>query len=376
MPYKKVFLNLMSNKILYRNKILIIGILLHFGTIAYSQKDSARSKHVLAFPVIAKSIETGWSFGAAALTTFHLSKLDTATRTSNIQSLVLYSLKKQFVTAINGAEYFSKEKYILNEQFSYSSFPDKFWGLGKYTKGREGENYDFQQFYINLHLLKHVGNNLFVGLLFEFQDLLKVRYDAGGLFDQENVVGKTPYIVSGLGLSFTYDKRNDAFAPDKGTFAQFYFNHFDSYLGSDYKYTNLVLDYRKYIRLYKKNVLALQAYSFTNLGDSIPLRSLASLGGANSMRGYYAGRFKDKQQLVLQSEYRMPVYKRFGAVVFLSMGDVGNTPTDFALPDFKYSFGGGVRFALNKSEKMNLRLDYGIGQGKNSGLYFQLGEAF
>jgi outer membrane protein assembly factor BamA len=366
----------MSKKILYKYKILVIGIMLFFGCVSYAQKDSAKSKHILAFPVIAKSIETGWSFGAAALSTFHLSKADTATRTSNIQSLVLYSLKKQFVAAINGAEYFYREKYILNEQFSYSSFPDKFWGLGKYSRDREAENYDFQQFYINLHLLKHLGNNFFAGLLFEFQDLMKIRYNPGGMFDQQNVVGRNPYIVSGLGLSFTYDKRNDAFAPDKGTFAQFYFNHFDSYLGSDYKYTNLVLDYRKFIRLYKKNVLALQAYSFTNLGDSIPLRSLASLGGANSMRGYYAGRFRDKQQLVFQSEYRMPVYKRFGAVVFYSMGDVGNTPTDFSFTDLKYSFGGGLRFALNKSEKMNLRLDYGIGQGNNSGLYFQLGEAF
>lgn len=358
------------------HKILVIVIILHLSCTVFAQKDSSKSKHLIAFPVIAKSIETGWSFGGAALSTFHLSKADTATRTSNIQSIVLYSLKKQFVAAINGAEYFSKEKYILNEQFSYSSFPDKFWGLGKYSKDHDAEKYDFQQFYINLHLLKHLGHNLFIGLLFEFQDLLKVRYNAGGLFDKQNVVGKTPYVVSGLGLSFTYDKRNDAFAPDKGTFAQFYFNHFASYLGSDYQYTNFVLDYRKFIRLYHRNVLALQAYGFANLGDSVPLRSLASLGGANSMRGYYAGRFRDKQQLVFQSEYRMPVYKRFGAVIFYSMGDVGNTPTDFSFADLKYSFGGGLRFALNKSEKMNLRLDYGVGQGKNSGLYFQLGEAF
>lgn len=366
----------MPRIILERNKILLLCILLHLGSTVYPQIDSSKSKHLIAFPVMAKSIETGWSFGGAGLSTFHISKADTATRTSNIQSILLYSLKKQFIAAVNGAEYFPGEKYILNEQFSYSSFPDKFWGLGKHTKDNESENYDFQQFYINLHLLKRLGNNFFAGLLFEFQDLMKIKYQHNGLFDQQNVVGRTPYVVSGLGLSLTYDKRNDAFAPDKGNFAQIYFNHFDRIFGSDYQYTNVVMDYRKFIRLHKKNVLAFQAYSFTNLGDSIPLRSLASLGGASSMRGYYAGRFKDKQQLVFQAEYRMPVYKRFGAVLFYGMGDVGNKPTDFSIADFKYSFGGGIRFALNKSEKMNLRLDYGVGQGKNSGLYFQLGEAF
>jgi hypothetical protein len=46
------------------------------------------------------------------------------------------------------------------------------------------------------------------------------------------------------------------------------------------------------------------------------------------------------------------------------------------LNDFKYSFGGGIRFAVDTKEKLNIRVDYGIGQGKNSGLYLQLGEAF
>jgi outer membrane protein assembly factor BamA len=361
-----------------KKTILLNTIILLFSFKVSAQKDTLTlfTRHFLAFPVIAKSIETGWSFGAAGLSTFHISQNDTAARTSNIQSVLLYSLKKQFIAAINGAEYFDREKYILNEQFSYSSFPDKFWGLGTYSKDNDAENYDFNQFYINLHTLRQLGKNLFAGLLFEFQNVMKVHYNKGGLFDRQNVAGKNPYIVSGLGLSFTFDNRNDAFAPDKGTFAQIYFNHFAKVLGSDYKYTNVVLDYRRFIRLYKKNVLAFQAYSFSNLGDSIPLRSLASLGGANSMRGYYAGRFRDKQQLVFQTEYRIFLCKRFGLVAFSGMGNVSNTPTNFPLNSFKYSYGSGVRFALNKSEKMNLRLDYGIGQGNNQGLYFQLGEAF
>ncbi len=41
----------------------------------------------------------------------------------------------------------------------------------------------------------------------------------------------------------------------------------------------------------------------------------------------------------------------------------------------KYSYGGGLRVMLSKSEKLNLRLDYGIGE-QSSGFYFQLGEAF
>jgi outer membrane translocation and assembly module TamA len=94
------------------------------------------------------------------------------------------------------------------------------------------------------------------------------------------------------------------------------------------------------------------------------------------MRGYYDGRYRDRQQLVFQSELRHSFNKRFGAVAFGNFGDVGKDFTDFSINDLKYTYGAGLRYAINKSEKLNLRLDYGIGPGKNHGLYFELGEAF
>ena len=342
---------------------------------SYAQKDSIKSKHLLVFPVIAKSIETGWSFGTAGALTFRLSHKDTLSRTSNLQLLLLYSTKKQLVTAINGAQYFDKEKYVLNEQFSFSSFPDKFWGLGKNTPDSAEEAYKFNQYYVYLHLLRKVAPGFFVGLLFETQRVWDVEHTAGGLFDKQNVLGRTGYHVAGLGSSLTYDKRNNAFAPDKGVFFQLSFNHFDKFWGSQYNYTNVVLDLRKYIPLFHSSVLAVQLYSFNNTGE-VPIRSLASFGGASRMRGYYDGRYKDLNQLILQTEYRFPVYKRFGAVLFGGGGNVGRTATDYSLSELKFSYGAGLRFALDKKEKLNLRVDYGIGQGKNSGFYLQLGEAF
>ncbi len=347
--------------------------------ICKGQKDSSNStgkkNHLLVLPVIARSIETSWSFGTAISSTFHINKKDSAIRTSNAQGLVLYSLKKQFIAAINGTIYFPGEKYILSEQLSYSFFPDKFWGLGRSTPDSNVEPYNFRQFYIYLHGQRSLANHLFIGAIYEYQNLIKVEYVAGGLFDKENVLGRNGYHTSGLGASLTYDTRNDAFAPDKGVFLQGSFNHFANFFGSDFTYTNYVIDTRGFIKTYKKQVLALQGYAFLNSGD-VPLRSLASLGGANSMRGYYDGRYRDQNQVVLQAEYRMPVYRRLGAVLFGGVGNVSNDCNFMRIDDVKYSYGGGVRIALSKSERLNLRLDYGISRGAGSGFYFQLGEAF
>ncbi|HEY0274388.1 MAG TPA: BamA/TamA family outer membrane protein [Chitinophaga sp.] len=333
-----------------------------------------KARSLLAFPVATHSIETNWSFGAALSYTFHISK-DTATRTSNMQALFLYSLKKQLVTALNGSVYFPKEKYILNYLGSYSYFPDNFWGLGKNTPDAAKTSYTFQQYFAFLHLMRNLGHNLFLGVMYEQQNLLKIKHTPGDLLDQEMVTGRNGYLISGAGLSVTFDNRNNAFAPDKGYFAQAFFNHFDKAFGSDYNYTNVVIDLRLFKKIYHDQVLAVQAYDFSNFG-TVPLRSLASFGGSNSMRGYYDGRYRDNNQLVLQAEYRVPVIGRFGAVGFAGVGDVAHTVVDYALNSLKYSFGGGLRFALDKKEKLNLRVDYGIAQGNNNGLYFQLGEAF
>jgi outer membrane protein assembly factor BamA len=158
---------------------------------------------------------------------------------------------------------------------------------------------------------------------------------------------------------------------------QFYFDHFTRLLGSDYQYTNYVLDLRRFFRIHGAQVLAIQAYGTFNAGE-VPLRSLAYLGGANSMRGYYAGRYRDKNGGVLQAEYRVPLFWRLGVVGFGGIGNVGPRLEDINLVDLKWSYGGGLRVALNKKEKLNLRLDYGLGGFKSGsqGFYLQLGEAF
>lgn len=77
-----------------------------------------------------------------------------------------------------------------------------------------------------------------------------------------------------------------------------------------------------------------------------------------------------------QIEYRQYFWWRFGFVVFVGVGDVASDITKFKLNDLKLSYGAGLRFLFNKEEKVNLRVDLGIGLDGNSGVYFGIEEAF
>ena len=93
------------------------------------------------------------------------------------------------------------------------------------------------------------------------------------------------------------------------------------------------------------------------------------------MRGYYEGRYRDNNYLALQVEYRQYFWKRFGFVVFTSVGDVAERVTSFSLRNLKETYGFGLRFLFDEKQKINLRMDIGFGVG-TSGVYFGMEEAF
>ena len=70
----------------------------------------------------------------------------------------------------------------------------------------------FKQYYVFL-CIRSVGwlKTFLWGLFISTSGFLTSNIMPGGLFDKENVVGRYGYHISGIGLSLTYDTRNNAF---------------------------------------------------------------------------------------------------------------------------------------------------------------------
>lgn len=324
------------------------------------------------------SPETTLAFGGAGNYNFKLGH-DSTTRTSYVQALGLYTLRQQVVVGLESVIFFHNEKYILKTKVSFSHFPDRFWGLGN-NSGNNFERYTVGQYYLFPQLLRKTYKNLFLGAVFEIQDVFSFDYGYGmpagsSLFDKQSVAGKKGSFVSGLGLVALWDSRNNAFSPSKGFYFSYYVNNFSPNFGSEFSYVTQLADVRKYFSIHKNQVLAFQLVINTNRGN-VPLRSKANIGSNTIMRGYYEGRFTDNNLLAAQVEHRFPVYGRFGMVVFVAAGRVASKPEDlFLFSGLKPSVGTGLRYAIDKKEKLNLRFDAGFGQHSN-GFYFYITEAF
>lgn len=344
-----------------------------------SVKMEQGKRKFFGFPAVIYSPETTFSFGGAGTLYFKIGHGEHV-RTSFVQALALYSLRDQAVFGAESTIFFNNEKYILKSHVSFSHFPDRFWGLGNNSLDDNMEKYTITQYYIYPQLLRKVYKKIFAGISYEIQHVFDVSYGidkpaATSIFDQQNVAGRYGSLISGLGFVVLWDTRNSTFSPDKGFYFSYTFNDFHPRVGSDYSYTNHLVDVRKYLKVGKNQVIAFQMINNFNEGH-VPIRSLANIGSNSMLRGYYDGRYADKNLFGVQAEYRFPVIGRFGMVVFAAAGRVGPSINDvYSFENLKPAIGSGLRFAVDKKEKLNLRLDYGVGH-HSTGLYFNLTEAF
>jgi hypothetical protein len=104
-------------------------------------------------------------------------------------------------------------------------------------------------------------------------------------------------------------------------------------------------------------------------------QKMAKVGGASVMRGYFEGRYRDRQMIAAQVEWRQLVWWRLGFNLFAGIGDVAHDPADYRLNEFKYSLGYGIRFLVKSDTQLYMRIE--MAYGKDS-FYpvLGLGEAF
>lgn len=366
------------------DKTLLVVWVIHLFLNSTSAKqiefgDSIKTKKVnyTLLPVLFKSIETKWAIGIGASISFKTTKKnDYLTRTSTIQSVGMFTQRHQNIQVLDATVFFPKENYIFYLQFSHSYFPDKFWGVGSNTENVKHEDFDFSQVYVLTQLKKKIKKNVFAGVIYEHQNVFDIRFLKKKLFDTTLIYGKENHVVSGFGASICYDNRNSSYWPTKGMLLQLtYRAAIKSVMTSSYTNLKTIVDVRYFKKLHRNTILAMQMYCLWNFGES-PIRELAMLGGANNLRGFYRGRYRDDKMTSFIGEYRIPVYDRFGVCVFGGLGCVYKEAKDITAKSIKSSYGVGIRLSILPKEKLNIRIDYGFSNRENKGLYFTVGECF
>ncbi|GIU51317.1 hypothetical protein TUM4249_15680 [Shewanella sp. KT0246] len=160
--------------------------------------------------------------------------------------------------------------------------------------------------------------------------------------------------------------------PKQGKIAQIDTGIYRQDLGSktDFEIVNAL--YSTYYQMSDSDVLAWQVRDRFTHGD-VPWDQLSKAGGGDLLRGYTSGRYRDKQMVLAQVEYRQNLSGRHGMVYWVGAGVISDTFSELASADILPNNGIGYRFEVKP--RVNLRLDLAFGDG-DTGFYFNVNEAF
>jgi hypothetical protein len=128
---------------------------------------------------------------------------------------------------------------------------------------------------------------------------------------------------------------------------------------SQYSFRRLDADAAEYIPLLHKNwVLALRGRAVlteTAAGQDVPFYLLPSLGGSTTLRGFLDYRFRDRDLLLFNAEYRWPLLRALDGALFYDAGTVGPSTAALSVRNAHTDYGVGVR--LHSTRRTLVRLD-------------------
>ncbi|CAG4999060.1 hypothetical protein DYBT9275_02143 [Dyadobacter sp. CECT 9275] len=328
------------------------------------------------YPTLAYSPETSFEFGFSSLLLFQ-AKNDSLNRLSELNAFTFVTLEGQYGIWLDNAIYGDKDKWFFLGKTRFQRFPLLYYGIGPETSGHDPALIDANYLLLKQRVLRKIIPNFFAGPEIDYQQLYNTHFEQPENHSYPLPLGSSGGRNLGLGAALVYDNRHNVLNVRKGFFGEISYLNYNRSLGSKYQFSGWNLDVRSAHPMGTRNVLAWQVYGNFFSGN-IPFNQLALMGGEMIMRGYYSGRYRDKNMLAVQTEYRWLPFRfsrRFGGAAFASAAVVAPRVGQFAFRHIRVAGGVGLRYLLFPQKDIYLRLDVGFTKD-GPGFYLFTGEAF
>jgi hypothetical protein len=340
--------------------------------------------HISVLPAVGYTLSTGFAGVISSNIAFYTS--DTSIqKISSISTSIAYTQHNQVIFPLAMNIWSRNNKYNVVTEWRFMRYPSTIYDVGGSKLLKDG--YTINYSYLKLHqtAYKTISTNLYAGLGYYLdyiwniqEEDLPIGFQTGfqkyGLDKEE--------LASGLAVRLLYDSRFNQINPHNGAFANIEFRPNFTFMGSQRNWQSLVGDFRKYFKMphHPENILALWSYNWFTLGGTQPYLLLPSTGwdeSFNTGRGYIQGRFRGRNMVYLETEYRFKITNNrlIGGVVFVNAQSFSDNINIQFGPVYP-GWGTGLRLKLNKFSKANLCIDYAFGVNGSRGFFVNLGEVF
>jgi hypothetical protein len=368
---------------------------------------------LLVLPTISFNPTNGFLFGATSTVVFNMGPKKT-TQMSSINARIVYTTKSQLMTYIKSNIYTKNDDYFFEGDWRFYLYQLPTYGLGTNAPDTVFEpNFDFEEVehaggggsypmkynFVIFHQIvnKKIVDHVYAGIGYQLENYWNIRDELLNLdtvpkqltphyvYSEKYGFDSSSYATSGISVNFMYDSRDNPINAYSGYYFKLNYRMNPTFLGSSRNSTELYFEFRTYVGLSKKtprHLIAFWLWGNFQMSGRLPYYSLKSLGDdqkATSGRGYIAGRFRGKDFLYGEVEYRFPILKcaqTLGGVIFLNATTASNEFTGVKLFDYvRPAAGVGLRILMNKNTRLNITIDYAIGW-KSQGVYFGSPDVF
>ena len=335
--------------------------------------DSIGRRRIQPLPAVASAPETGLQFGATVLGVWEATPRATK-RPNALLASVLLTTKSQVRVRVEGERWSSGNSRRLGGLLQWQKFPLPYYGIGDQTLESAEEIYTPKGIEGQFALQQRMRGSWYAtaGVRHVNQS---ITTDTIGVLQDGAVTGSNGGMITEITAGVMTDTRDNLFAPRKGRIMQVSYGRSVSGLWSDFAYGTLRADARTYRAIAAEHVIATHVQAIGVDGDA-PFDQLALVGSGDIMRGYARGRYRDRWLLAAQGEYRSPVRKRVGGVLFAGAGVSAPGLDELSGRTILPTYGAGLRFQLDKRQRTGVRADYALGRDVASGLYIGFNQAF
>lgn len=322
---------------------------------------------IIGGPHYSSDVKLGLGIVAAGL--YRVDRKDLSIPPSNVSLFGDITTTGFWMLGIRGNTLFKSGKFRLDYTTYFFSFPSAYWGVG-YDNGMYGTagSYKRLQSQIKVNALFQLKPKFYIGPGFIFNYTRGENFSNIAQLNGEN----QQYFSTGLSAIVMYDSRDVIYNASKGIYARFEQFVYPTFFGNNRFFAQTELIFDAYHKLWKGATMAYDFYAQFSGGET-PWTMLPRLGGSTRMRGYYEGRYRDRQMVEVQAELRQHIYNRHGVVLWVGAGNVFPAFNKFNPAHTLPNWGVGYRWEFKN--KVNVRLDYGFGKGESSFL-FSINEAF
>ncbi len=336
------------------------------------QEMSAHKSSSSAFPVLIYDSDIGFGLGGKGI-------IKNGLKHGESSDLIIFGSTKGeqwYVFAFSIPDLEIRQGTAYSKAFDLKIEFDKFlksnfFGFGNYSKNNDWQ-FPKEMTKLELTLGRAFTERIIgeIGWLFDHTSVY--GYEGINPILTSEVPGTGEHLTTCFVTKLRWDTRDSQIHPHQDWKIGFNCDIASKSLGGDFDFQRYRLEINRYQKLFSAAHVLAMRFWLQQVKGTAPYYEQSIIGGGWTARGFKADRFIDRTLTISSAEYRFPIYKRIGGILFVDAGRVYSDIKKVTWHDWKTNGGGGLRYYLTN---FVVRLDVGV-SGEGSRIFLNFGQVF